>query len=209
VNAGESVLETVRRLSRPDWFVLRSSSGDVYWCYPKSGVTVAAEGVGTVLARMEIKVKVLSQSEKRRLVGLIRKTPSQTAEMTVTDRRELTTPMDLRQRIFWFSCDHDVLEKDGADLLLRLLNYKFSYEARHGYDALHGRDRMQIASEEIRRLLFDVFTLRGDSMLDIGFREAQVSIHLRVRSESLASAEELVRTQFGEFKRLNAMSSIY
>jgi hypothetical protein len=202
VNAGESVLETVRRLSRPDWYVLHSSSGDVYLCYPRSAATVAAEDVGAVLARTGIKIKVLSESEKRRLVGMIRKTPPETAEMTVTDRRELTTPIDLRQRIFWFSSDHDAPEKDGADLVLRLLKYKFSYEARHGYDALHGRDQMQLASEEIRRLLFDVFTLRGDRMLDIGFTEAQVSIHLRCRSESLASAEELIRAQFGEFQEI-------
>jgi len=71
------------------------------------------------------------------------------------------------------------------------MRFKVSYEARHGYDSLHGAESGQIAGEEIQRILCDLLSFRGNRMLDLCRGEHALVIHLRFWADGTRSAAEI------------------
>jgi Restriction endonuclease len=142
--------------------------------------------------RNEVPFKVLDDDERRRVISQIEELPQAGSKM-VSQLRELESPVDLTER---FASMH-VMRKPGGKLPtpLRLLMYKFEYEVRRGFDALMGEDHATMGSEEVLGRLFDLHTIRGDHMLDIGLSsDGEMLLYLRRRVTNTGRAS-LIATE--------------
>jgi hypothetical protein len=189
--ADVSIVETVRRLSGPDWFVLQSSNGDLYWAVPQNGDAQAAELLERVLERRGIEVFQVRDEDRDQIIQSIDHNPT-IGGMIVTGGQAQTTPVRLDQRTFWLSRHLVLATKVDATVALDLLKYKATYESRHGFDMLGDRTEATFASEELRQLLFDPLSPRGPRMLDIAVANGAVSVYLRIRDGNIAAAGDLV-----------------
>ena len=50
----------------------------------------------------------------------------------------------------------------------------------------------RISGAEIRPLLFDILTLRGNRMRDIGLLEGKLNVNFRVRENSVAPTRDMI-----------------
>jgi len=199
-NADAAVLDAVRRLSDPRWYVLRSSSGDLFWAYPPDAEEASIAKLERVLLRRGIEVSAVREEERERILEGIDTAPSEFGGIIVTGENALTTPVSLDQRTFWFSREYDLQAKVSEDQMLEILKLKAAYEVAHGHDFLSGKKEGTFASEEFRRLLFDPLTFRGRRMIDVGFNKGKVHINLRVREGSILPADELAQGYAKDFE---------
>jgi len=213
-NADAVVVDTVRRLSDPRWFVLQSSSGDLFWAFPSDATQEDVARIENALARRDIQVFYVGDEDRDRIISQIDATPPLGTTILSGSDNDLSTPIDLRSRVFWFSREIKLKRAPTFDHLRALVELKLEYEARYGYDFLGRKDQMIIASEELRRFLFDVFSFRGRRMMDVGLMKNKVSIHWRTRESVIGSAsqlaaqyaEECVQLEQEVLKRLGAES---
>lgn len=196
-NADPTVVDAVRRLSDPRWYVLQSSSGELFWAYPADAEKDAEEKLERVLRRRGIRVLAVRDRDRELILKKIDTAP--VGGMIVTGEHTLSTPVSLDRRTFWFSRDYDLQAKVSENQILELLKFKASHEAAHDHDLLAGKAEGVFASEELLRLLFDPMTFRGTRMIDVGFHGRKVSINLRVRERSIASADELAQVYIKDF----------
>lgn len=185
------VVETIRRLTDPRWFVLQSSSGEVFWAYPPDVNGALVEQLERALRRRGIEVLTVRDEDRSEILGSVEQAPPDCAGMLVTGERASVMPIVLDRRIFWISAERELRVRPSKEQALEVLKYKAGYEARHGYDLLAGETEATFASEELDALLCDPVSFRGSRMIDVGLGGRKVSIHLRVRDGSLASAAEL------------------
>jgi hypothetical protein len=82
---------------------------------------------------------------------------------------------------------------------VELLKFKAQYETHHGFDFMKGKKTTTMASEEIRGFLYDMMSVRGDRMLDIGFHNDKMSINLRLREKSFKSTRSVLPIYIKEF----------
>jgi len=201
-NADASVVETVRRLSDPKWYVLQSSSGDLFWTYPPDAERGSVEKLERVLQRRGLQILSVGDEDRELILTMIDTTPVGRRGLIVTGEHALTPPVLLNQRTFWFSREYALEAKVSEDQVLEILKFKASYEAEHGHDLLAGRPEGIFASEEFLRLLFDPMTFRGRRMIDVGFHGGKVFVNLRVRDGSILSADDLAQLYAPEFDRI-------
>jgi hypothetical protein len=198
-NADAAIAETVRRLSRPEWRILQSSSGELFWSYPPDTDASAVERLDRTLERKRIQVLAVADEDRERILAGIDTTPTRVG-MIVSSEHALTTPVALTKRTLWLSREGPMEQAGSAKGLLAVLKHKLAYEKEHGHDLLEGRDEVTIAGEELRRLLFDPMSFRGRRMLDVGFQDDRVAVHLRIRDGSTRAANEIAREYLREFE---------
>jgi len=83
---------------------------------------------------------------------------------------------------------------------IQLMEYKYQYEHTYGFDNMHGKETETINSRELQGILFDLFTFRGERMLDIGFDGQQIIAYLRFKDARLEPAAILSQFYVKEFK---------
>lgn len=198
-NADATIIETVRRLVDPRWFVLMSSRGGLFWGYPPDADERATGRLEDVLRRRGIEVLAVRDSDRDTLLKSANLSPAEFRGMIVTGEHASSTPIAIANRTFWFSRDFELASRPSAENLVKLAKFKMTYEVKHGYDALKGKSEQTIAGEEIQRLLFDPMSVRGCRMIDIGISKRSLSIHLRIREGSIGIAESLVPGYATEF----------
>ena len=203
-HASSQTVEMVRRLSHPEWFVFQSNTGSLLWAYPPNFEQRSVQLAEDALERHGVKVLGVREKDKKKLLRIIDQSPPDATEMLISDARNLTTPIDLRRRTFWLSKEAELQHGVSPGVMLNILKFKASYEAQYGFDLLHGRRQGTFAVEELRRLLFDPLSLRGQRMLDVGFRGDRLFMNLRFRESSPASAAQLSSGQVLEFQRVEA-----
>jgi hypothetical protein len=196
-----TVIDAVRRLSHPDWFVLQSSNGVVLWAYPPGADPKDVEKLERALRRRGVQVQEVRDEDREHIVNAIDTHPTDVGTI-VSSGQASTTPVRLDRRTFWLSRAQALQARPGAATALEVLKIKAGYELRHGYDLLGGKAEGTFASEELRRLLFDPLTFRGKRMMDVGLSGGMVSLHLRIRDGNVVSARELVGNYLHEFESL-------
>lgn len=199
--ADPTIVEAVRRLCSPTWYVLRSSTGDLFWSYPPDAEEEAVRRLEESLVRRGVEVLAVRDEDREHILSGIDTAPAPLG-MIVSDENALTTPVSLTNRTFWLSRDHEIDGKVARDRLLELLKFKVGYETRHGHDLLGGKPEGTFSGEELMRLLFDPMSYRGRRMIDVGFHKGRAWINLRVREGSIASAAELATGYVAEFERV-------
>jgi hypothetical protein len=186
-NAQGATIARVRNLCPPDWPILQSSGGDLFWAHPPDQESKAIEMVA-VLERIGISCLRVRDEDRDSIIGQIAATPSESGMIT-SSRHDLLTPLRLSGRTFWLtdriSCSGDPTREQWQNLLLM----KARYEEQHGYDLLQGKDSVTIAGEELRRILGDLLTIRASRMLDLVFDDSELLVSIRVISDELASGE--------------------
>jgi len=200
--ASAPTVAIVRNLCRPDWFVLQSSNGDLFWAYPE-GEESDAEKMADVLVRQGLRVLSAGDEDRSSIIARVEAAPSESADLITSSQRDLLTPMQLGRRIFWLTDTLPVSQPLEPQRLINLATMKMSYEGRHGFDFLRGDESPRVAGEELRRILWDPLTLRGNHMLDIGVDANGLTVSLRVRTEKKhESAAEIVRECVEEMKSI-------
>jgi len=150
-----------------------------------------------VLERVGITCLRVRDEDRDIIVAQVAATPSETGMIT-SSRGDLLTPMRLSQRTFWLS---DKLPFSGTltrEQYIKLLELKGGYEAKHGYDFLHGKNTGTIAGEEVQRILGDLLTIRGKRMCDIGVDEKELLVNVRIISDGLASGDAIANKCLSE-----------
>jgi len=162
----------------------------------------SGERLEAYCTRNEVPCEILDDDERRKVISQIEEIPQVGSKM-VSHLRELESPVDLTER---FVSMH-AMRKLSAKLphLLKLLTYKFEYEARRGFDALMGEDNATLGSEEIVGRLFDFYTIRGDHMLDIGLSNDEgLLLYLRRRVTTVDRASTIATELLGELQTIEA-----
>jgi hypothetical protein len=181
----------LRNLCPPDWPILQSSDGTLFWAHPPDKESEAVE-MAAVLERMGIECLRVRDEDRRSIITQIAPAPSETGMIT-SSRGELLTPMRLSQRTFWLSDRIPFSGKLTKEQFLDLLELKGHYEEKHGYDFFHGKDSVTIAGEEIQRILGDLLTVRGKRMLDIGVDDKELLVNVRIIGDELAAGEAIAK----------------
>jgi hypothetical protein len=199
-NADATVIETVRRLTDPRWFVLQSSHRELFWTYPPDADAEIVARLEGVLQRRGVEVLIVRDEDRDTLLKAVESSPPESGgAMLVTGEHASCTPVALHRRTFWFSRDSELASRPSLEQLLNLVKFKLTHESKHGFDAFGGKREETLAGEEIRRLLFDPISFRGRRMIDVGFSNRKLSIHLRVRDRVIASAAQLATDYAAEF----------
>jgi hypothetical protein len=188
-NASDVAVSKVRNLCPPDWTILQSSGGDLFWAHPPDKQTEALEIAG-VLDRLGIRCLRVGDEDRDSIIGNAAASPSESGMIT-SSRRDLLTPIRLEERIFWLSDKLPFSGKLQREVLIDLLKLKSGYEEKHGYDLMQGKDSMTIAGEEVYRILADPFTIRGRRMLDIGFGDNELLLNVRIRGDNSSSGKDI------------------
>jgi hypothetical protein len=181
----------VRNLCPPDWPILQSSDGTLFWAHPEDKEAEAAE-MATVLERVGITCLRVRDKDRDSIVAQVAATPSETGMIT-SSRGDLLTPMRLSQRTFWLSDKITFSGRLTRKQYLDLLELKSRYEEKYGYDFFHGKNSVTIAGEEVQRILADLLTIRGTRMLDIGVDDQELLVNVRIIGDSLASGEAIAK----------------
>lgn len=197
--ANSEIIDTIRRLSQPNWCVLQSSNGDAFWAYPPDVEARSVERLEKVFAQRGIKVLGVRDEDRESLIERI-EVSSVDDKVAVMGERELIFPVSLDKRTFWFQRDREVVASVSEEQMLSLVLFKAEYEDQHGYNLLGDKAEGRFASAELRRLLFDPFALRGRRMVDIGLPDGKVVVHLRIRDGSTSAAEKLAHSYVEEFE---------
>ena len=194
--ATTDVVDRVRHLSGGfNWPVLLASNGDLFWAFPPEDEENQKKAIEDILGRQGVLVQRISEKGRQKILERIETSPAATSLMTSRES-ELVFPINLDQRIIQVILKTDSPRPSSTDVWLKVLQFKWSYEHEHGYDAFHGKKQKELASEEIRGQLFDPYSHRGPKMLDVGFGDGKLTIYLRLRLSGfqtlLQSAQQAV-----------------
>jgi hypothetical protein len=196
-------IDTVRRLSRPTWFVLRGDDGTLFFAFPTAEETRHIDRVEGALVRRGTRVLSVRDEDREVIIKQIDTAPSEAPEV-LTSEHGRVTPVGLTERIFWLSCQVPLSTPPDLARRLELLKWKADYEVRHGYDLLQSRDAATFTAEELRGLLFDLMSIRGSRSVDVGFLEGSAWVNYRVNERSPAAASVLAPAHVADFLALDA-----
>lgn len=153
----------------------------------------AGEQLESFCLRNQVPFEILTDELRGSILSNIEQLPVSESKW-VSQVHELESPIDLTQRVVSL---HRVAKfGDQCPPLTKLLKYKWEYEVRHGFDALMGAERVSIGSEELLGRLFDIYTVRGNHMLDIA------------PGEDGALMLQLRRTDVGTFRASDIASEL-
>jgi hypothetical protein len=194
--------DVVRRLMHPEWPILQASSGEIFWTYPPDIEAQTLERLENVLQQRGIEVVEVDDIEKRKVLDRIREAPADLDGAILCSGNGLRPPISLESRVFWFAREIETGQVLSAQTQLEVLRLKAEYEARHGYDLMHGKKQRRIAGEEVKRLLFDPFTFRGSHMLEVAFVARGMALQMRFRERSTESAAILATRYLDAFRQV-------
>lgn len=181
----------IRRILPQQWLNFTYNDKALIWCYPKDTPDKTVAYYHAKLAALGIKVLTVKDEDKEKIIADLPKELMPVALVTVTDLSDTASPIDLPQRGFWISKDLELKKLLDIDGALKLLQYKFDHENKHGYDNMQGKERLKSHSSELPDILFDFFTVRCDSMIDIAIMKNPVSVNMRIFTHKLGSSEQI------------------
>ncbi len=170
--------DAIRRVLGIEGMMLLGRDGQVFWA------AGSASDQARVLSAAQVRgltVSKLSSDEKRDFLEQAEKAAT-VPETMITSNRATVRPVDLAKRVLWLIREAPLSSPSDP---LKLLQYKLGYEAEHGYEAPAGK----MSSLELDGALFDVQSLRGRRMLDLGVSAKKLSVFLRVRVSSLEATD--------------------
>jgi hypothetical protein len=193
-------MEMLQAIAPRDGMILQQGDDFLLLALSMPDQEAAGERLEAYCTRNEVPFEVLDDETRRRVLSHIEEMPQAESKM-VSQIRELESPVDLMERIASMHIMRKLVGKLPS--ALRMLMFKFEYEARWGFDALMGEDRATMGSEEIIGRLFDFHTIRGDHMLDIGLgSDGEILLFLRRRITTTDRASLIATELLGELQRI-------
>lgn len=190
--ASESIIDKVRRLADPRAIILTSNTDDLLWALPPTIEANKVEEIKETLKRQGIPVHHIAPRNKEKYLNMIEVSPPSVTWVINNAESNISTPIWLDRRLFWLGREVRIEKFKQEKTWFELLKFKAQYEAHYGFDFMKGKKTTAMASEEIRGFLYDMMSVRGDRMLDIGFHNDRMSANLRFREESLKSTRSVL-----------------
>jgi hypothetical protein len=202
-HADAAVTETVRRLVDPQWFVLQSTRGELFWTYPPDANPRQIEKLESALLRQNVEVLAVKDED---LASLLRQVqaPQEFGRMIISGEQASFTPLKLNERMFWIAEEFNLAQCPTSEQVLEVLKYKLTYESQHGFDAFGEAGEHTIASEEMPRLLCDLASMRGRRMIDVHLGKTKLQLNVRFQEAVLQDAAQLALHYAEEFKSVRA-----
>jgi hypothetical protein len=190
--ASESTIDKVRRLVDPRAIIMTSNTDDLLWALPPTFEAKKVEEIEETLKRQGIPVYHIPPKNKEKYLDMIEVPPPSVTSIINNAESKISAPIWLNRRLFWFDREVRIEKIKQEKTWLELLKFKAQYETHHGFDFMKGKKTTTMGSEEIRGFLYDMMSVRGDRMLDIGFHNDKMSINLRLRENSFKSTRSLL-----------------
>jgi hypothetical protein len=197
--ASESIIDKVRHLVGPRAIIMTSNTYDLLWALPPTIEAKKVEEIEETLKRQGILVYHIAPKNKEKYLNMIEVPPQSVTWIINNAESKISTPIRLNSRLFWFDREVRIEKLKQEKTWLELLKFKAQYETHHGFDFMKGKKMTAMASEEIRGFLYDMMSVRGDRMLDIGFHNGKMSINLRFREKSFKSTRSVLPIYIREF----------
>jgi hypothetical protein len=200
LSSNQRNMELLQALAPREGMILQQGQEHLLLALSMPDGAPAAARLEAYCTRNDVPYEVLNDDEAQEVISNIEELPQLDSKM-VSQVRELESPVDLTGRLV--SLHLNARFRGKLPPLVKLLTYKWEYEARWGFDALYGEDRLTLGSEEILGRLFDIQTLRGSQMLDIGMSEkGEVLLYLRRQVTNTARASAIASELLGELQRI-------
>jgi len=197
-----SLIMRIRRLLYYEWIAFQQNENVLIWGIPptedSNNVKVHHDKI-RVLGLDILKVK---PEDAKSILDNCQKDLVPSSWMYTSDISHISFPIMLNKRTFWLSKELSVTKKHDFKKLIELLEFKYSFEHKFGFDNMLGKTEQQINSEEIKHILFDLFTFRGSRMLDISTFQNPISINIRFREGKINSSNDLALEYITEFNKI-------
>ncbi len=195
-----SMMMRLRRLLHYEWFVFQMNEDTLIWAQDPNTEPAQIDTVNTKILAVGLTKQQVRKEDVPIILRNIRNDLAPATWMYTSEINSLTTPILLDRRIFMLSKDIRskklILQKQ-----MKLLELKYNYEHEFGFVNLN-EGIYSINSNELKGMLFDIFTFRGVRMLDIGFNNNKVSVWVRFKEGNLESSESLAQHYIGEYKKI-------
>lgn len=150
--------------------------------------------------RNDVPYRKLDDDERQIVLSRVEEIPIVEAKL-VSSMRELQSPIDLTTR---FAVLNRKLSFPPFSVRAwpEMLVYKWGWEQKRGFDALAGQTSAQLGSEELRGRLFDIQSVRGSHMLDIGLGKEELLLFLRRIVDIPDRASSIAAEMMAELERI-------
>lgn len=196
-----SMLMRVRRLFKNEWMAFQKGDDTLMWAVPPD---VDADVVNLTHGKLKavgLKVLKVKPEDVPGILNGIQKDLVPSNWMFTAEMSRISYPVLLDRRIFWMSKDLKVNKEIDVDLALELLKFKYAYEHEHGFDNMLGKTEQKLNSVEMRELLFDIYSFRGKSSIDIGIYNNPISINIRYSERRTESSKTLALEYVQKFMK--------
>ena len=205
---GEVNLMRVRRMLDHEWLAFIHNDDTLIWCFPPESSLKKIERIEKKLAAVGLKVLQLDDETRAHVLAEIKVDRAPTT-LTHSEIGNLTFPVNLDKRGFWLSFNIELPRKLTIEQEIKLLEYKFQYEHKQGFDHMQGQQTLKSHSSELPNMLFDIFSIRAIRMIDMAILDNPISIHYRVFENSLERTNELALKYITEFQEIiNQINSL-
>ena len=197
-NIDSSLIMRVRRLLYHEWIAIQENDDVLIWAVPPSDKANIKNSHNRIQA-LGLTILQVKPKDAKDILEKCQKDLVPSSWMYTSDISRLSYPIMLNKRIFWLSKELTVNKKHDLEKLIDLLKLKYSYEHEFGYDSMQGKAEQQINSKEIKNILFDFFSIRGNRMLDISTVKNPISINIRFNERRIDSSNNLAIEYIKEF----------
>jgi len=195
--------EKIRRLLRdPRLVMLSDDLGTIFWALPQRAPAQTIADLDQLMMAHGFDVKKVTSQDRDKIVNWIDISAPKGRPFLNSTESEITTPIWLPDRQYHLLRELYHTGTPSIDVLGALVTLKVDYENRHGYDFLKGKDTTAIEASEILGYLFDIQSMRGTRMIDIGVQDDKILLYMRVRETSLRSAGDAVPEYLSDLDEL-------
>lgn len=197
-----SMLLRIRGMLDRDWIALQFNENNLIWGVPPDFDYNQVKLINVKLERLGLNILTVKREDIPLILENIQRDIAPNMWMYISDLKNISYPIMLKERIFWLSQDLPIKSSIDINKAIEILKYKYTIENQNGFDHLWGKKGTKIDSSELREQLFNIFTFRGDLMLDIGIKDDSLSINVRFIGKSTESSQDLVTNFIPEFLKI-------
>lgn len=201
-NIDSSMLMRIRRILNHEWVVLQHNQNNLIWGVPPDDSPKEVELINKKLELLNLKILNVKKEDIQYMLENVQKDIAPSTWMIISELKNLSFPILLNKRTFWLSKELPLKSSIDIEKAMAILKYKYTLENENGFDHLQGKSEMKLNSSELRELLFDFFTFRGNIMLDIAIYNEPISINVRFYQESTESSQDLAIKFIDEFLKI-------
>jgi len=198
-NVDSSLIMRVRRLLHHEWIAFQQNEDVLIWGIPPEVEEKIEKDCSNKIESLGLEILQVRDEDAKEMLEKCQKDLVPSSWMYTSDISNLNFPIMLNKRIFWLSKELEVKKQHDLNKIIKMLEYKYTFEHKFGFDNLMGKTKQQINSKEIRDILFDLFTFRGNRMLDIATFNNPFSINIRFKEGKLGHSNDLAKEYISEF----------
>ncbi|WP_454801424.1 restriction endonuclease [Mucilaginibacter phyllosphaerae] len=195
----KNLLMRVRRFIPHTWTSFQFNEDTLIWAIPEDADERQIDRISKKMATLNLEVLTISNEMRDNFLAEAKNDLPPATSMYTSSLRGMSLPIELKERIFWLKKDLLLEDKVSPELATELLIFKFQYDVENGFDNMRGEETMESNTLELRELLFDFFTIRGEKMMDIGIYNNPITLSIRYQEGKIASSRELVEGYLQEF----------